>query len=257
MNYGILPDVVTTAKGLGGGLPIAATMLGDKVKDIFTPGLNGSTFGANPVSSAGALNMLYLQNCEFLSNEMSLALAFYELDAIATSLMGSQRAMITGEDGGNMTLSVWDIYRYYGLRDVWGEISEVMYQAYFQENITLTKDELVSIMTKMRNLPDNLKSIMASMGVDMTYYRTMNTCLNRVLSEGAVESKAAAILMSVESAYNAYMLDNSFVEARDAFVQHMEQLAEAYNSLTDADKEYLSEAYSFYLDAYNQMKTAD
>ena len=208
-------------------------------------------------ASAGALNMLYLQNCEFLSNEMSLALAFYELDAIATSLMGSQRAMITGEDGGNMTLSVWDIYRYYGLRDVWGEISEVMYQAYFQENITLTKDELVSIMTKMRNLPDNLKRIMASMGVDMTYYRTMNTCLNRVLSEGAVESKAAAILMSVESAYNAYMLDNSFVEARDAFVQHMEQLAEAYNSLTDADKEYLSEAYSFYLDAYNQMKTAD
>ena len=58
MNYGITPDVVTTAKGLGGGLPIAATMLGDKVKDIFTPGLNGSTFGANPVSSAGALNVI-------------------------------------------------------------------------------------------------------------------------------------------------------------------------------------------------------
>ena len=58
MNYGITPDVVTTAKGLGGGLPIAATMLGDKVKDIFTPGLNGSTFGANPVSSAGALNII-------------------------------------------------------------------------------------------------------------------------------------------------------------------------------------------------------
>ncbi len=58
MNYDITPDVVTTAKGLGGGLPIAATMLGEKVKDIFTPGLNGSTFGANPVASAGALNII-------------------------------------------------------------------------------------------------------------------------------------------------------------------------------------------------------
>ena len=58
MNYGITPDVVTTAKGLGGGLPIAATMLGEKVKDIFTTGLNGSTFGANPVCAAGALNII-------------------------------------------------------------------------------------------------------------------------------------------------------------------------------------------------------
>ena len=58
MNYGITPDVVTTAKGLGGGLPIAATMLGEKVKDIFTPGLNGSTFGANPVCASGALNII-------------------------------------------------------------------------------------------------------------------------------------------------------------------------------------------------------
>ncbi len=58
MNYGILPDVVTTAKGLGGGLPIAATMLSEKVENIFTPGLNGSTFGGNPVCCAGALNIL-------------------------------------------------------------------------------------------------------------------------------------------------------------------------------------------------------
>ncbi len=58
MNYGITPDVVTTAKGLGGGLPIGATMLGEKVQDIFTPGLNGSTFGGNPVCCAGAINVI-------------------------------------------------------------------------------------------------------------------------------------------------------------------------------------------------------
>ena len=58
MNYGITPDIVTTAKGLGGGLPIGATMLGEKVKDIFTPGMNGSTFGGNPVCCAGAISIL-------------------------------------------------------------------------------------------------------------------------------------------------------------------------------------------------------
>lgn len=58
MGYGITPDVVTTAKGLGGGLPIGATMLGERAKDLFTPGLNGSTFGGNPVCAAGALSVL-------------------------------------------------------------------------------------------------------------------------------------------------------------------------------------------------------
>ena len=58
MGYGIFPDVVTTAKGLGGGLPIGATMLGERVENLFTPGLNGSTFGGNPVCAAGALSVL-------------------------------------------------------------------------------------------------------------------------------------------------------------------------------------------------------
>lgn len=58
MNYGIKPDIVTTAKGLGGGLPIGATLLGEKVKDVYKPGDHGSTFGGNPVACAGALNIL-------------------------------------------------------------------------------------------------------------------------------------------------------------------------------------------------------
>lgn len=67
MQYGFTPDIVTTAKGLGGGLPIGATMLGERVKDIFTPGLNGSTFGGNPVACAGALNILSRIDDELLA----------------------------------------------------------------------------------------------------------------------------------------------------------------------------------------------
>ncbi|MBQ3901165.1 MAG: aminotransferase class III-fold pyridoxal phosphate-dependent enzyme [Clostridia bacterium] len=54
MNYGIAPDVVSTAKGLGGGLPIGATMFGERTADVLTPGTHGSTFGGNPVCCAGA-----------------------------------------------------------------------------------------------------------------------------------------------------------------------------------------------------------
>ena len=58
MNFKINPDIVTTAKGLGGGLPIGATMLGEKVDDVLGAGMHGSTFGGNPVCCAGALNVL-------------------------------------------------------------------------------------------------------------------------------------------------------------------------------------------------------
>lgn len=58
MNYGIEPDVVSTAKGIGGGLPLGVCMLGDKVKDVFEPGDHGSTFGGNPVCCAGAISIM-------------------------------------------------------------------------------------------------------------------------------------------------------------------------------------------------------
>ncbi|MBQ2840306.1 MAG: aspartate aminotransferase family protein [Oscillospiraceae bacterium] len=58
MNYGIQPDVVTTAKGLGGGLPIGAALLGEKVESVLGFGDHGSTFGGNPVSAAGAISIL-------------------------------------------------------------------------------------------------------------------------------------------------------------------------------------------------------
>ncbi len=58
MQYGFMPDIVSTAKGLGGGLPIGACLMGEKVKDTLTPGSHGSTFGGNPIAAAGALNIL-------------------------------------------------------------------------------------------------------------------------------------------------------------------------------------------------------
>ena len=58
MQYGFTPDIMSTAKGLGGGLPIGACLMGEKVQDTMGAGTHGSTFGGNPAVCAGALNIL-------------------------------------------------------------------------------------------------------------------------------------------------------------------------------------------------------
>lgn len=58
MNYGVKPDVITTAKGLGGGLPIGACLMNEKTEHVLGFGDHGSTYGGNPISSAGAINVI-------------------------------------------------------------------------------------------------------------------------------------------------------------------------------------------------------
>ena len=58
MNFGVQPDVVSTAKGLGGGLPLGAVLFGEKTESTLGAGDHGSTFGGNPVCCAGALSIL-------------------------------------------------------------------------------------------------------------------------------------------------------------------------------------------------------
>jgi acetylornithine/N-succinyldiaminopimelate aminotransferase len=57
-SRGLSPDIVSTAKGLAGGLPFGATMLGERVCDVLTPGTHGSTFGGNPIAAAAALSVI-------------------------------------------------------------------------------------------------------------------------------------------------------------------------------------------------------
>ena len=68
MKYGINPDIVSTAKGIGGGFPLGATMLFEKTENVYTPGSHGSTFGGNPVSCAGAISIIERLDENFLSD---------------------------------------------------------------------------------------------------------------------------------------------------------------------------------------------
>ena len=68
MNYGIKPDIVSTAKGLGNGLPLGATMFGEKCENVLIPSSHGSTFGGNPIACAGAVSVISRIDTELLSS---------------------------------------------------------------------------------------------------------------------------------------------------------------------------------------------
>lgn len=77
-NYEILPDLVTVAKGLGGGLPIGLCMCGEKLKDVMAPSTHGTTFGANPVVCAGANYVLDTITADGFLDEVNKKGAYIE-----------------------------------------------------------------------------------------------------------------------------------------------------------------------------------
>ena len=68
MQYGLQPDVVSTAKGLAGGLPMGATLMSEKVSSVLSYGDHGSTFGGNPVAAAAALSVVERLTDKFLAD---------------------------------------------------------------------------------------------------------------------------------------------------------------------------------------------
>lgn len=68
MQFGIKPDIISTAKGLAGGLPLGATLLSEKVQNVLSYGDHGSTFGGNPVCCSAALSVLSRINDELLND---------------------------------------------------------------------------------------------------------------------------------------------------------------------------------------------
>ena len=70
MNYGIQPDIVTSAKGLGGGIPIGATLTTRVIGESMQPGTHGSTFGGNPIACAVANEVLNIVSDEKFLKEV-------------------------------------------------------------------------------------------------------------------------------------------------------------------------------------------
>ena len=82
-QFDFVPDIVSTAKGLGGGLPIGATLLFEKVENTLNAGSHGSTFGGNPIACAGAINIISRIDKELLDGvKMRSEYIFNELQGV-------------------------------------------------------------------------------------------------------------------------------------------------------------------------------
>lgn len=88
MNYGIQPDIVSTAKGIGGGLPLGACLLGEKCQSVLGYGDHGSTFGGNPISCAGALTIINRINDELLAEVKEKSAYIFETFSGAEGVEG-------------------------------------------------------------------------------------------------------------------------------------------------------------------------
>ena len=78
-HYGMKPDIVTLAKGLGGGMPIGAFIASDKVAQVFVPGDHGSTFGGNPLACAAGNAVLdVIEEEKLLKNVNDMEKYFFQ-----------------------------------------------------------------------------------------------------------------------------------------------------------------------------------
>ena len=93
-QYGIIPDGVSFAKGIAGGLPFGGVMAGEKCRDVFTPGTHGSTFGGNPVSAAAACYVLDRLDDSFLAQvEEKGAYLRRKVEELSLPCLGTARGL--------------------------------------------------------------------------------------------------------------------------------------------------------------------
>ena len=98
MHFGVTPDIVSTAKGLAGGLPLGATMIGEKAENVLGFGDHGSTFGGNPVCCAAAVSVLERIDASLLADVKSKG------DLIKNALTGADG--VEGVSGMGLMLGV-------------------------------------------------------------------------------------------------------------------------------------------------------
>ena len=137
MNYGLHPDVVSTAKGLAGGLPLGACLMSEKVADVLSYGDHGSTFGGNPVACAAALSVVNRLTDPFLT----------EVEAKGVLL----RSLLEGAPG---ILSVSGLGLMLGLKTE-KPAAEVVKTCMENGVLCLTAKDKVRLLPAL-NIPDNL-----------------------------------------------------------------------------------------------------
>ena len=150
-QYGIVPDIVSFAKGIGAGLPIGGIICGPKTCDVLVPGDHGSTFGMNPVACAGACVVLDTMDDEFLASVRAKS------EYIRSEL--SQMKKVTGLDGLGLMIGI-DLDGMTGAEAVSQLMEEGVLAIPAGERLrllpplTISKDEIEQALKAMRKVLD-------------------------------------------------------------------------------------------------------
>lgn len=150
-QYGIMPDIVSFAKGIGAGLPIGGIICGPKTCDVLVPGDHGSTFGMNPVCSAGACAVLDKLDEAFLESVRAKA------DRLRNAL--SEMKSVSGLDGLGLMIGI-DLIGMSGSEAV-GKLIEEGALAIPAQNrlrllppLTISDEELSGVIEVLRKVLD-------------------------------------------------------------------------------------------------------
>lgn len=92
-NYDVMPDIMTVAKGIGGGLPIGICMCGEKLGKVMSPSTHGTTFGANPIACAGANYVLDRVTADGFLDEVEQKGAYLEEKLLSIDNVKNVRRM--------------------------------------------------------------------------------------------------------------------------------------------------------------------
>lgn len=134
MNYGVTPDVVSTAKGLAGGLPLGAALIGEKAQNVLGFGDHGSTFGGNPVCCAAAVSILERID-----------------DALLADVKEKSKAVFASLDGADGVESVCGLGLMIGIKTV-RPAAEVVKEALENGVLCLTAKDKVRLLPAL-NIP--------------------------------------------------------------------------------------------------------
>lgn len=149
MNYGLQPDVVSTAKGLGGGLPIGACMIGDRAKDALKAGDHGSTFGGNPIACAGAVSILSRIT-----------------DEVLTGVKERSSYIISALNGNKNIKSISGIGLMLGV-EVAGDAREIVTRCVQRGVLALTAKKKIRLLPPLTIDWDDLKKAIAILGEEI------------------------------------------------------------------------------------------
>ena len=191
-----------------------------------------------------ALLTMYTTEYDIGSLKYTLEGAYYRLDYVTTSFLTSMSAIVSNGDGTARYETYWWLYNSNGIKEFLSNNVYVLYYSFFDNGEAVEHADFLAIMAEMREFDTFKMSIVMLLNIDDTVYKAMNRYYETVLEESGVT--AVGKIVAAARAYTTYSVSNT-EENLSAFVNAVEELKLAYEAVSNADKAYLNDLYTYYV----------